>query len=233
MPLRASATLNVLRRAYAITTFSNETLNVLRELGLGKKSWLIPNFIDTRLFKRPISNENGPGTRIVMTTRFSKPKDPMTPIKAFAKVRKEVPDATFKIVGYGPLFEQATGLVRSLNLEGSVTMVGMKLDVRKFLWDSDIFIGTRGSYIATLEAWAAGLVVVAPEFGIMKELVSNGKNGFLVPPGDADQLASEIIGLIKNKPLRTKIAANGILASEKHDIRNVAPIIANIYKSMI
>jgi glycosyltransferase involved in cell wall biosynthesis len=232
MPMRDPATIDVLRRASAITTFSKETINILQELGLGGKSRLIPNFIDTRLFKRPISYGNGSGNRIVMVTRFSKPKDPMTPIRAFAKVRKEVPEATFKIVGYGPLYEEATSLVQNLNLAGAVTMVGMKLDVRKFLWDSDIFIGTRGSYITTLEAWAAGLAVLAPEFGIMKELVSHGENGFLAPPGDADQLASEIIGLIKNKNLRTKIAANGVLASEKHDIRNVAPIIANIYKSL-
>ena len=107
-----------------------------------------------------------------MVTRFSKPKDPLTPIRAFAKVKKEVPKATFTIVGYGPLYEEADRLIQSLNLSGSVTMVGMKSDVRKFLWNSDIFIGTRGSYITTLEAWAAGLAVLAPDFGIIKELVS-------------------------------------------------------------
>jgi glycosyltransferase involved in cell wall biosynthesis len=233
MPIRAQTTIDVLRRASAITTFSKETFNLLGEIGLDKKSWLVPNFIDTRYYKRPISNENGPGTRIVMVTRFSKPKDPLTPIRAFARVRKEVPEATFKIVGYGPLYEQARSLVRSLNLEEAVTMVGMKFDLRNFLWDSDIFIGTRGSYITTLEAWAAGLAVVAPEFGILKELVSNGKNGYLSPPGDIAKLTSVLIALIKNKQLRTKIAANGVLASEKHDISQVAPSIANIYKSIV
>ncbi len=74
-----------------------------------------------------------------------------------------MPEATFKIVGYGPLYEYANRLVQDLNLEESVTLVGMKSDVRKFLWDSDISIGTRGSYITTLEAWAAGLQLVAPD----------------------------------------------------------------------
>ena len=105
-------------------------------------------------------------------------------------------------MGYGPLYEYANRLVQDLNLEGSVTVLGMKSDVRKFLWDSDIFIGTRGSYITTLEAWAAGFAVVAPEFGIMKEIISNGENGLLTPPGDANQLASVLISLIKNKNFR-------------------------------
>jgi glycosyltransferase involved in cell wall biosynthesis len=167
-----------------------------------------------------------------MVSRLSKPKDPMTPIRAFAQVRKEVPEATFKIVGYGPLYEDANRLVQDLNLEGAVTLVGMKSDVRKFLWESDVFIGTRGSYVATLEAWAAGLAVIAPEFGIMKEIISNGEDGLLVPPGNVNQLASAMISLIRNKDLQTTIATNGAQALKKHDIRNVASSIAHIYTSL-
>jgi len=232
MPIRAPVTLDVLRRADAITTYSKVTLNVLRELGLDKRSRLVPNFVDTRLFRRPVSSGNGSGTRVVMVSRLSKPKDPMTPIRAFAQVRKEVPEATFKIVGYGPLYEDANRLVQDLNLEGAVTLVGMKSDVRKFLWESDVFIGTRGSYVATLEAWAAGLAVIAPEFGIMKEIISNGEDGLLVPPGNVNQLASAMISLIRNKDLQTTIATNGAQALKKHDIRNVASSIAHIYTSL-
>ena len=198
MPIRSPATLDVLRQADVISTFSMETLSILQELGLGKKSRLIPNFVDTRLFNRPELSSGGSGTKLVMVSRLSKPKDPMTPIRAFAQVRKEVPEATFKIVGYGPLYQEANQLVQDLNLEEAVTFVGMKSDVRKFLWDSDIFIGTRGSYITTLEAWAAGLAVVAPDFGIMKEIVSNHENGLLAEPGNADQLASELIQTTSN-----------------------------------
>jgi glycosyltransferase involved in cell wall biosynthesis len=233
MPVRSSATLDVLRRANVITTYSKETLNVLRELKLGKTSRLIPNFVNTRLFTRPTLNENSSGNRIVMVTRFSKPKDPMTPIRAFANVIKEVPEATFTIVGYGPLYENANRLVQDLNLGKSIRMVGMNSDVRQFLWNSDISIGTRGSYITTLEAWATGIPVIAPDFGIMKEIISNGKNGILTTPGDSNQLASAIINLIRNKDLRAMIAENGIEAVKKHDIKQVSSSIADIYKSLL
>jgi glycosyltransferase involved in cell wall biosynthesis len=232
MPIRAPATLDVLRRADTITTFSKETLKALREIGLDKRSHWVPNFVDTRLFKRPVSSGSGSGTRIVMVSRLSKPKDPITPIRAFAQVRKEVPAATFKIVGDGPFYEYANRIVHDLNLEGAVTFVGNKSDVRKFLWESDIFIATRGSYIATLEAWAAGLAVIAPEFGIMKEIISNGENGLLEPPDNINQLASTMLRLIRNKDLRTTIVANSAQALKKHDIRNVASSIAHIYKSL-
>jgi len=232
MPIRAPSTLNVLRHAGAITTYSKETFNVLQGLGLDRTSRVVPNFVDTRLFRRPFLTGNGSGARIVMVSRLSKPKDPLTPIRAFAQVKKELPEATFKIVGYGQLYEYANRLVHDLNLEGAVTFVGMKSDVRKFLWDSDVSIGTRGSYLTTLESWAAGIPVIAPDFGIMKEIISNRENGLLVPPGNIDQLASALISLIKNKDLRTMITANGTRAVKKHDISNVASSIANIYTSL-
>ena len=233
MPIRSSATLDVLRQANVITTYSQETLNVLRELNLGKTSRLIPNFVNTKLFERPTFNGNRPGNRVVMVTRFSKPKDPMTPIRAFAKVIKQVPEATFTIVGYGPLYESANRLVQELSLGGSIRMVGMNSDVRNFLWNSDISIGTRGSYITTLEAWAAGIPVIAPDFGIMKEIISNGKNGVLTTPGDDNQLASAIVNLIRNKDLRAMIVENGIEAVKNHDIQKVSSSIADIYKSLL
>jgi glycosyltransferase involved in cell wall biosynthesis len=168
-----------------------------------------------------------------MVSRLSKPKDPMTPIRAFALVHKEIPEATFTIVGYGPLYEYANRLVQDLNLREVVTMVGKQSDVRKFLWDSDISIGTRGSYITTLEAWAAGMPVIAPNFGIMKEIISDGDTGLLVPPGNIDELASAMINLVKNKDLRSTIVANATKALEKHDIQNVASSIVEIYRSLL
>jgi glycosyltransferase involved in cell wall biosynthesis len=233
MPIRTPAIVEVLRRAEFITTYSEETLNVLRELGLGKTTRLIPNFVNTKLFRRPTTNGTGSGNRVVMVSRLSKPKDPMTPIRAFGEVIREVPEATFKIVGYGPLYETASRLVQDLNLGRKVTMVGMKSDVRPFLWESDISIGTRGSYITTLEAWAAGLPVIAPNFGIMKEIISNGKDGLLVEPGNVHQLANAMIDLIRNKDLRAKIVANGEDTVKKHDIQNVASSIEHIYSTLL
>ena len=233
MPIRAPKTLDVLRRADVITTYSVGTLKVLQGLNLGKTSRLLPNFVNTKSFQRLTPNESGSRNRLVMVSRLSKPKDPLTSIRAFAEIVKEVPDATFKIVGYGQLYKYAKNLVRHLNIDQMVTLVGMKSDVREFLWESDISVGTRGSYITTLESWAAGLPVVAPDFGIMKEIISDGENGLLVKPGDTHELASAVISLIRNKDLRTKLVTNGLEAVKKHDIQNVSSSISQIYTSLL
>ncbi len=195
MPLRAKATVNLLESARVITTFSKETLEVLSEVGLGKNSCLVPNFIDTQKFKAP-SPSVKLGTKITIVSRLSAPKDPLTPIRAFAKVAKELPNVTLQIVGYGPLFEKIQRLVEQLKIRNKVEFVGGVSDVRQYLWNSDVFITTRGSYITTLEAWASGLPVLAPNYGIMKELITDGVDGFLTEPGDADQLSSSIFNIL-------------------------------------
>ena len=107
----------------------------------------------------------------------------------------------------------------------------MQSNVKKFLWDNDILVGTRGSYITTLEAWAAGLAVVAPRFGIMKELISDGENGFLTSPKNVDELSSVLLRLIRDKNLRERIISNSLKAVDEHDINKIGPQIYNIYKS--
>jgi glycosyltransferase involved in cell wall biosynthesis len=232
MSIETPETLSVLKHADVVITYSQRVLNVLKELGMDSKSRLIPNFVDVESFSRPTSVGDGSGTRIVMISRLEGHKDPVTPVRAFYYVRKEVPNATFQIVGYGSLYNYINDLIQDLNLEGAVTLVSKKTDVREFLWDSDIFVATKSGYIAVLEAWAAGLAVVAPECGIMKEIISNYENGILVSPNDIEQLASAMIRLIKDRDLRRTLAMNGMKTVKKHDIGEVAPRIADIYDSL-
>ncbi len=57
-----------------------------------------------------------------------------------------------------------------------------------------------------LEAMASGLVVVATPLGGTSELIDDGVNGLLFPPGDAAALAQKLIQLLENPPLRTTLA---------------------------
>ena len=114
-------------------------------------------------------------------------------------MHKEFPNAKLHIIGYGRLFEWLKQLVLELDLQDTVILMGKQTDVPKFLWQSDIFIATNFGYIASLEAWSAGLAVIAPDFGIMKETIQHGENGLLVPPQNAEALASAIISLLRDK----------------------------------
>ncbi len=231
MPLRNPVILQVFKQASAITTFSTDVLDLIEELGLGKKTILLPNFIKVKSFYRPISSANNLGTRAITVGRLDAGKDPLTPVRAFAVVKEKVPSASLQIVGDGPLYKSVSNLVKDLSLSDSVSLVGAKSDVRRFLWSSDVFIGTKSGYIATLEAWAAGLAVVAPAYGIMKELISDGENGLLVQPGNSEQLAASLINLFNDRTLQKTLASNGMKSVKEHDISVIASRVNDVYHS--
>jgi glycosyltransferase involved in cell wall biosynthesis len=233
MPLESAAVRSILEDdAAAITTYSKEILGALQQLGLGGKSHLITNFLDTPHFKNPAPAAPHPIT-VIYVGRLEPVQTPDLVIKAFKQVHMLLPDAKLFIVGYGRMFETLKLLIKELNLEEAVTLTGKQTDVRKYLWSSDVFVATNFGYIATLEAWSAGLAVVAPRFGVLKETVSHQSNGLLFEPNSVDDLAAALIRLIADKQLRETLAFNGLETVQNYDIRAVAPKMSRIYQSVV
>ena len=72
----------------------------------------------------------------------------------------------------------------------------------------DVFVlssRAEGVPTAALEAMSLGLPVVATRVGAFGEIVENGVEGWLVPPGDATALADRIEALVKNPLLRKRL----------------------------
>ncbi len=229
MHLDTPEAFNVLNSAKIITTFSKDVLFKLWNLGFYKKSRLIPNFVNIQKFRRYHTNNVVHKMRVVVISRLDYSKDPITVIRAFKLVTMAIPEARLQIVGDGPLHDRVEALIRELNMERSIVLVGRQLNVRKFLWSNDIFIATKAGYLALIEAWAAGLAVIAPRIGILKEIVVDNENGLLVDYHNEKQLSAAIINLIKDPDLRKRLVSKGMDAVQKHDISEVAPEIAKIY----
>ncbi len=183
MPLKSAPVKDILfNNAAAITTYSKEVLSTLQEMGLENKSHLITNFVDTPHFKNPAGSNSANGEIVIYVGRLEPVTNPDLPIRAFESVHKEFPNAKLHVIGYGSIFEKLKQLVHDLNLDGTVILMGKQTDVPKFLWNSDIFIATNFGYIATLEAWSAGLAVIAPDFGIMTETITTRERPFSKAP---------------------------------------------------
>jgi len=231
MPLYNPEVIKVLNHAKAITTYSPSILEVLSKLGVESKSYLIPNFVDTESFKRPTPRDYRSARKVIFVSRLEPEKDPLTVIKAFKYVKDKISNSTLIVVGNGSLYKELQDLIHMLKLDNNVILMGQQYDLRKFLWDSDIFVGV--GYLTLLEAWAAGLPVVEYNWGILEQLISHRKNALLVPPHNPKELAQALVELMENEQLRKKLALNGMETVKNHDIRNVAPIIGNIYRTVL
>jgi glycosyltransferase involved in cell wall biosynthesis len=234
MPLGSPVVKNILENdVAAITTYSKEILETLEKLGFAQKSHLITNFVDVPSFKNPNTPNAIHDPTIIYVGRLEPVQTPELVIKAFKQVNEQFPNAKLTIVGYGRLYEYLQNLIRELHLEGSVTMTGKQTDVRKYLWSSDVFVATNFGYIATLEAMSAGLPVVAPNFGILKETVKHEYNGLLVEEHDVNQVAAALIRLIKDEEFRKTLSRNAFESVKNYDIRVIAPKMADVYQSVV
>jgi len=99
------------------------------------------------------------------------------------------------------LGEPILRLVRDLQLQHHLRFLGYRADIPELMHDLDVFVlssTSEGFPLVLLEAMAAGRSVVATRCGGPEEVVEDGVNGYLVPPGDDVRLGDRITRLLSN-----------------------------------
>ena len=133
-------------------------------------------------------------------------------IQAMSKVIRHFPNAKAGICGDGPLRSQLEGQIKEAGLSGHVRLLGAWEDITPLLASADIFIlpsRWEGLSRALMEAMAAGLPAIATRVDGIKDLITDGVNGLLVPSEDTQALGDSILELIDNVEMRKRIAAEG------------------------
>ena len=161
----------------------------------------------------PVSH-HGPGTSMLFVGRVVEAKGLAVLFEAMQGLTATRPDLTLTIVGDGP---DRAGLERkasTMGLAEHVTFVGSKsqTEVAELLSAAEVFVlpsYAEGVPVVVMEALGTGVPVVASFVGGMAEIVENGVNGFLVPPGDSIQLSDRIGQLLDDAELRASMGAAG------------------------
>jgi glycosyltransferase involved in cell wall biosynthesis len=131
-------------------------------------------------------------------------------IESFAAVARAGIPARLMFVGDGAERERLEQLVLDRGLGGKVIFAGFRKDVALFLAAADVFVlGSlnEGMGRAAVEALAAGLPCVVTRAGGLADVVSDGKEGFLVPPADSMMMGQCMRRLAADPALRTTMAA--------------------------
>lgn len=119
-------------------------------------------------------------------------------------------DAAFAIAGEGPQRAELEALAAELGIADRVRFLGHRTDVPALLASCDVFVLPslyEGSSLAVLEAMAARRPVLSSAIGGTDELIDDGVDGLLVPPGDAEALAAAMRRLLDDPELRGQLAA--------------------------
>ncbi len=140
-------------------------------------------------------------------------------LRAFGMVAAARPDVDLLLVGDGPLRGDLEQLVRGMGIEHRVRFLGIRGDVPAILRALDVFVLTSVSEAASLtllEAMAARLPVVVTDVGGNGEIVRSGKEGLLVPRGDAQAAAHTLLDLLERPDRARTMGLAGRARVERH-----------------
>lgn len=221
------------RLVYAVTSPSRTAADFLeKETGITGVH-AISCGIDASLY-RP-SFEPRTGNRIVFVGRVTSEKHIDVLLKAFAKLDDSL-DACLDIVGGGDLMKELGQLAKELGIIDRVTFSGYVTDdeLRDILRDATVFVMpsiAELQSIATLEAMASALPVVAANAMALPHLVHDGQNGYLFEPGDTDDLAAKLTTVLtmpQDEFTRMKRTSLALIAA--HDIQRTLSTFESLYR---
>ncbi len=193
----------VLLCANRIVTFHPQPENLLKRLGIWKKTQVIPTGIDASAFPQGSSNEkqetNKP-TNVTYIGRLESVKGVDDFLAAAVAVKKSYPQLKIQVVGW---YKDKHPLVSQYERE--VAFPGLRDDIAAILSETDIFVlpsYSEGLSNALMEAMASGCACIASDVGGNRYLVQNGISGFLFPAGDREALEAHLKRLLDDPSKR-------------------------------
>jgi len=134
-------------------------------------------------------------------------------LKAAERLNRDFKGLKFMLVGSGSREESLKAEATALGIR-NIIFAGFESDVSRYLKAFDVFVLPslfEGLPISLLEAMASRLPVVASRVGGVPEAVVENVTGFLVEPGDADQLVRRLSELVLRSDLRSAMGEKGLL----------------------
>lgn len=205
--------------------------------GKKKKVEILPNGINPEEWQiDPLAH---PEIRITSVMRITRKKRPLTFIRSIPKILSKLKTeraVKFCLIGEGPQLKKIRQEVKKMGLEKQVEISGYqsRSEIKKIFQKTDIFASPtlKESFgIAVLEARCAGLPIVAMNYGGVRDLIQDGKEGFLAK-NDKDFI-KYLRHLIENDDLRKNMAKNSRNHTERFSWKNIVESHLRVYESAI
>jgi len=173
--------------------------------------------------------------RMVFVGRLTAEKQVEVILDAMTKLDPAL-DVQFDIVGGGDQRKSLERLTGELGLSDRVTFHGRTTDeeLRALLTRASLFVIASIAElqsIATMEAMASGLPIVAADAVALPHLVHHGENGYLFEPGNADELAARLTDVFTAEPAKyermQQASLDGVIV---HDINRTLDTFEALYR---
>ena len=204
---------------------------------------IIPNGIDAERFGdpalRPIERFDDGRPNILFVGRLEKRKGFKYLLRAFVQVKKAVPEARLIVVGaYDKEDKIPFVLYARRHRLRDVKFVGYvpEEELPRYYRTCDVFCAPSTGFesfgIVLLEAMAAGKPIVASDIAGYRTVLTDGEEGFLVPPEDEEALAVALIRLLRDPRLRRRMGEKGRVKALAYSWEKVAGQVLDYYQEL-
>ena len=211
----------LLASAAAVTTPSRYLLEQMQPYR--HELLLLPNAVDVGVY--PTRIRRAPMPRLIWLRAFNAIYNPSLAPRVVALLRPHFPDIHLTMIGPdkgdGSLPETRR-VVERLGLRECITFVAgvPKSEVPERLAQADVFLNTTNvdnTPVSLLEALACGLCAVSTNVGGIPYLVRDEEHALLVPPGNAEAMATAVRRILTDARLAEQLSASGRREAERYD----------------
>jgi phosphatidylinositol alpha-mannosyltransferase len=198
---------------------------------------VIPNGIDVRPYAFARNSEKV--KRSILFLGRPEPRKGLTVlIEAFNNLRTRVPDLSLTLIGTSQeqlraLYPRAAGDLTK-KLKGITALGRLSQEAKiKQMGIAEIMcapsLGGESFGIVLTEAMAAGLPIVASDIRGYRDVLADGANGVLVPPGDVTALEEALFSTLSDTELRSRLSAAGIERAQDYSWNRVVTQMEEAY----
>jgi glycosyltransferase involved in cell wall biosynthesis len=169
--------------------------------------------------------------------RMTGVKDTDAVLEILRATRERDIDAVLCMVGDGPDRERLEQVAHDLGIARSTYFVGYQTDIAGYYRLFDAFVlpsVNEGTPVSAIEALASGTPVVATRVGGVPDVVTDGVDGFLVPPRDTDAAADRLAQLARDPELRARLGETGRAnAQARYSVERLVDDVDRLYRELL
>ena len=152
-------------------------------------------------------------------------------MEQLSKTRKDI---VLLLVGNGVLLNTYRQLIKDKGLEESVLLLGYRKDIPDLMRVSDIALSSskrEGLPVNLLEAMATGLPLIVSNCRGNRDLVEDGKNGYIAENSAVDEFIVAITRILDDTVLYKQLSQCSLISSEKYSLERVEVKMKEIYSN--
>ena len=173
---------------------------------------------------------------MIYVAEINQNKNQYALLEAFARIRQTIHSAKLLLVGPDHDNGKLQEMIHQRGFAESVLLLGWRSDIPQLLHCADMYVASsksEGLPLNLIEAMACDLPVVAFRNRGHCSIIDHGHNGFIVPQGDSNAMAEQVIRLHQDPALKKQIVAQAQKDIRQYDTEHVLNELTSIYNKYL